>query len=56
MKIATKTQRHKVTLKDLYINEFFVPSCLCGNHFHASPGEAEASWVTAYKKNKEDKT
>jgi len=34
MKIATKTQRHKVTLKGLYINESFVPSCLCGNHFH----------------------
>ncbi len=33
MKIATKTQRHKVTLKFIR-NESFVPSCLCGNNSH----------------------
>ncbi len=43
MKIATKTQRHKVTLKGLYINESFEPSCLCGYNFHLSLGEAAAS-------------
>ena len=48
MKIATKTQRPKATLKGLYINESFVPSCLCGNHFHSSPGEGRIMTACSY--------
>jgi hypothetical protein len=45
MKIATKTQRHKVTQK-FFLSKSLVPSCLGGNNFNSSQGQLAIGLIT----------